>query len=87
MAQHFLNVSSIDDVLRPDNRRAIETQALPDYLTRRRWFASKDQNIESVRLARADMFAMANGAILLTEIDVHLAGRSERYQLPLGLGS
>jgi len=85
MAQHFLNVSSIDDVLRPDNRHAIETQALPDYLTRRRWFASKDQNIESVRLARADMFAMANGAILLTEIDVHLAGRSERYQLPLGL--
>jgi maltose alpha-D-glucosyltransferase/alpha-amylase len=85
VAQHFLNLNSLDDVLRPDNRRAIETQALPDYLLRRRWFASKDKAIEAVHLARADMFAMANGAILLTEIDVHLAGRSERYQLPLGL--
>jgi maltose alpha-D-glucosyltransferase/alpha-amylase len=85
MAQHFLTVGSLDDVLSADNKRAIETQALPDYLTHRRWFASKDQSIKSVRLARTEKFTMANGAVLLTEIEVSLPGRTERYQLPLGL--
>jgi len=85
MAQQILALSSLDDVLVPKTKRAIETQALPAYLLHRRWFASKDRSIESVHLARVQKFAMNNGAVLLTEIEVHLAGRSERYQLPLGL--
>lgn len=85
MAQQFLNLGSLDDVLLPEIKRLLETRALPSYLARRRWFASKDKAIESVHLARADKFPMANGAVLLTEIDVHLAGRHERYQLPLGV--
>lgn len=80
-----MRLKSLDDVLTPDVRRFIETEALPAYLGRRRWFASKDKAIDSVALARADRFVMENGEVLLAEIDVHLAGRSERYQLPLGL--
>jgi len=85
MTQHSAPVSSLDDVLLPRTIRFLETEALPAYLLHRRWFASKDKVIESVRLARIEKFAMANGAILLTEIEVRLPGRTERYQLPLGL--
>jgi maltose alpha-D-glucosyltransferase/alpha-amylase len=82
----ILSVRNLDDVLAAATRAAIETEALPAYLLRRRWFASKDKTIELVKLARADKFAMENGEVLLAEIDVHLGGRAERYQLPLGLG-
>jgi maltose alpha-D-glucosyltransferase/alpha-amylase len=85
MAENVLTLQNLDDVLTAEVRRFIETEALPAYLGRRRWFASKDKAIESVALARADKFVMVNGEVLLAEIDVHLAGRSERYQLPLGL--
>ena len=85
MAQHFLNISNLDDVLLAQMKRVLETEALPNYLLHRRWFASKDKAIESVHLARVEKFTMANGAVLLTEIEVHLPGRTERYQLPLGL--
>jgi maltose alpha-D-glucosyltransferase/alpha-amylase len=86
MAQHILALSNLDEVLSAEMRAFIETEALPAYLRRRRWFASKDKVIESVTLARADKFVMENGEVLLAEIDVHLAGISERYQLPLGIG-
>jgi len=86
MAQNTLTLHSLDDVLSADLRAVIETELLPAYLARRRWFASKDKAIESVKLARADKFAMENGEVLLAEIDVFLPGREERYQLPLGLG-
>jgi maltose alpha-D-glucosyltransferase/alpha-amylase len=86
MAQKILLIGNLDDVLSVDMRAFIESEALPAYLKRRRWFASKDKAIESVTLARADKLAMENGEVLLAEIDVHLAGRSERYQLPLGIG-
>jgi len=85
LPQQNLRIGKLDDVNLPDIRRFLETRALPAYLMRRRWFASKDQTIESVQLARVEKFTMANGEVMLSEIDVHLPGRAERYQLPLGL--
>ncbi len=44
----------IADVLADEPRRIIEDDALPAYLMRRRWFASKDESIVSARLTVAE---------------------------------
>jgi maltose alpha-D-glucosyltransferase/alpha-amylase len=66
-------------------RRELETDALPAYLARRRWFASKDKRIESVRLALGEPLGRAGGEVLLSEVEVLVGGRTERYLLPLGI--
>jgi len=73
------------DVLAPAARKVIETEALPAYLKRRRWFASKDQAIKSARLVRTDKIPGRSIDLLLTEVEVQLSNRTERYQLPLGI--
>jgi maltose alpha-D-glucosyltransferase/alpha-amylase len=81
----MLALRHIEDVMRPDIRAFLQAEALPAYLRHRRWFASKDRPIAAVHLVRADKFPMAAGMISLAEIDVRLADRTERYQLPIGL--
>ena len=73
------------DVLEPISRKVVETEALPAYLKRRRWFASKDAVMKSARLARADKIPGRSFDMLLTEVEVQLENRTERYQLPLGI--
>ena len=73
------------DVLAPATRKVIETEALPAYLKRRRWFASKDQVMKSARLVRTDKIPGRTMDILLAEVEVQLGNRAERYQLPLGI--
>ncbi len=75
----------LNDVLEPAARRLIETEALPPYLRRRRWFASKDQKIISAKLGRFDKIPGRTLDILLTEVEVDLGSRTERYHLPLGI--
>jgi len=77
--------NGLADVLEPAARRLIEAEALPAYLKRRRWFASKDQNIKSARLCRSDKIPGRTLDILLTEVEVTLGNRTERYHLPLGI--
>jgi maltose alpha-D-glucosyltransferase/alpha-amylase len=73
------------DVLAPSARRVLESEALPAYLMRRRWFASKDHAIKSARLAQTDQIPGRSFDILLTEIEVAVGARAERYLLPLGI--
>ena len=73
------------DVLEPAARKTIETEALPAYLQRRRWFASKDAAMKSARLASTDKIPGRTLDMLLTEVEVQLENRTERYQLPLGI--
>jgi maltose alpha-D-glucosyltransferase/alpha-amylase len=77
--------SSVMDVLTPAPRKIIETEALPAYLMRRRWFASKDKAIKSARLAKTDKIPGRTLDILLAEIEVAVANKTERYHLPLGI--
>lgn len=77
--------AGIKDVLAPVIRKIIETEALPAYLQRRRWFASKDKSIRSSTLHRSDNIPGRTLDILLTEVEVELSGRTESYQLPLGI--
>ncbi|HTZ35809.1 MAG TPA: maltose alpha-D-glucosyltransferase [Stellaceae bacterium] len=68
-----------------EQRRLIEEEALPAYLVRRRWFASKDDKIDAVRLSMAEPISGAGLDLLLTELEVVLARRTERYLLPLAV--
>jgi maltose alpha-D-glucosyltransferase/alpha-amylase len=77
--------SGINDVPAPVSRNIIETEILPLYLKRRRWFASKDKALKSAKLVKSDKIPGRTLEILLTEVEVQLSGKSENYQLPLGI--
>jgi maltose alpha-D-glucosyltransferase/alpha-amylase len=75
----------IEDVLAPEERRLLEEEALPAYLARRRWFASKDQKIGAIRLSTAEPISGAGFDLILTEVEVGLSHRTESYLLPLAI--
>jgi maltose alpha-D-glucosyltransferase/alpha-amylase len=72
----------IEEVLA--EREVIE-EALPSYLGRRRWFASKDEKIGSIRLSMAEPISGAPLELILTELEVTLSRRTEHYLLPLAI--
>jgi len=65
--------------------RGVLEAALPSYLARRRWFASKDEAIGSIRLAMAEPISGAPLDLILAELEVTLSSRSEHYLLPLAI--
>jgi maltose alpha-D-glucosyltransferase/alpha-amylase len=75
----------IADVLAPAERRLIEEEALPTYLMRRRWFASKDERIVRARMSVAEAISGETIELILCEVEVDLARRTETYLLPLAI--
>ncbi|WP_322030230.1 maltose alpha-D-glucosyltransferase [Paraburkholderia sp. J76] len=68
----------------PENVRLLESEVLPSWLSRRRWFASKDKGLRSVRLAA--LTTIHGAGFAFTEIEAELAdGTSERYVLPIAI--
>ncbi len=75
--------ADVKELLGAAVRRELEQLVLPEYLPKRRWFASKGEAIESLRLGAIASLPEANGAVVMAEVEVGLAGRTERYALPL----
>ena len=75
--------TGLPDVL-TQGRTVLEREALPAYLPKRRWFASKTDRLEGVRLAYA-VALPGTDRVLFAEIEAALPSRTERYVLPLGL--
>ena len=75
----------VADVLAPADRRVLEQESLPAYLARRRWFASKDKKITSVRISVAEPASSRSIELILTELEVTLASGIETYLLPLAI--
>ncbi|TAL99666.1 MAG: maltose alpha-D-glucosyltransferase [Paraburkholderia sp.] len=68
----------------PENVRLLESEVLPSWLSRRRWFASKDRALKRVRLAA--LTTIQGGGFAFTEIEAELSdGSSERYVLPIAI--
>ncbi|MFC0401343.1 maltose alpha-D-glucosyltransferase [Paraburkholderia rhizosphaerae] len=67
----------------PENVRLLESEVLPSWLVRRRWFASKDQKLNAVRLAALTTIPEAGFAF--TEIEADVGKHTERYVLPLAI--
>ncbi len=64
------------------NRRQLESEVLPAFLAKQRWFGAKERKIERVTVAAA---ADLDGAFL-TMVEVAIAGGSRQfYSLPLAL--
>ncbi len=67
-------------------RRQLEEHALPAYLSKQRWFASKGTKIDHAELQCRFVLSGRNGNWLLATFRAHLAdGRSEDYFVPLAL--
>jgi maltose alpha-D-glucosyltransferase/alpha-amylase len=75
----------ISEVLQPTGRAILEREALPVYLQKRRWFGSKGEKLNSVRLAYAVKLGDGLRASLITEVEASVGDRMESYTLPLGI--
>ncbi len=75
----------VAEVLEPVRRQVLENESLPAYLAKRRWFASKDQKIETVELSFAEPVSGGQTEMILAEIEVAVARRNEHYLLPLAI--
>jgi trehalose synthase-fused probable maltokinase len=74
---------SVEGLRSQPSRVKLETELLPAYVTRQRWFASKGDQPEQVRIAQA--IALADGRSLLLILDVVTAGATIHYQFPVTL--
>jgi maltose alpha-D-glucosyltransferase/alpha-amylase len=77
--------AGLEDVLRTEGRIVLERDALRTYLPKRRWFASKGEALQGVRLAYSVMLPGSAGSVMFAEIEAKLPGHADRYVLPLGL--
>ena len=77
--------TSIEEVRPGYGRNVLETEALPIYLPKRRWFASKTETLTKVRIAYFALINPVPDPIFMTEVEVHFGERSERYALPMGV--
>ncbi|UVH52278.1 maltose alpha-D-glucosyltransferase [Pseudomonas sp. CBSPBW29] len=74
----------MEELLEAPCRTTLEQNALPAWLPKRRWFASKDTAIDAVHIAYGVRFGDPQHPVLLSEIEVTSAGQVSRYQLPFG---
>ena len=72
-------------MLTPNARAVIDREALPAYLPKRRWFASKGETLAAATLAYTVPLPGTNGAVMFAEVEATLPGRTERYVLPLAI--
>ena len=77
--------SGLAELLEAPIRTTIETDILPPYLARRRWFAGKNHKITSSRFTRCELMTMEGTDIVLSEITVEAGEEPETYLLPLGI--
>ncbi len=75
----------LSDLLNAETRTILETESLPNYLARRRWFAGKDRKITAARLGRADIVGTETAGLLLAEVNVEIGGIVQTYQVPLAV--
>jgi maltose alpha-D-glucosyltransferase/alpha-amylase len=76
--------------LMPGSRQTLENEVLPQYLGLRRWFASKQDKVNSARIVYGARLQPAAGAsaieeLYMAEIEADLGERKERYVVPLAL--
>jgi len=73
-----------DDMFTAAQRQLFETEVLPPYLAKRRWFAAKDKTLKSARIMQAFRIGARREMAMVTVEASHSAG-TESYLLPLGI--
>ena len=77
--------SSLTEVKPGYGRTVLESESLPQYLPKRRWFASKGETITAVKVVYFALINPAPEPIFMTEVETHFGDRTERYALPMGV--
>jgi maltose alpha-D-glucosyltransferase / alpha-amylase len=67
------------------SRTILERDILPAYLTKRRWFALKDQTLQSVRLESLALLPQSDNEMLLAAIETETPAGPARWLLPLAI--
>ncbi len=76
--------NGLDSAITQRNQHQIETEVLPHYLVRQRWFAGKDSAVAAAAITLFARFESQGTHHLLTFVDLALRdGRRQRYFLPL----
>ena len=75
----------IEELRDPQHRTALTQEILPVYLPRRRWFASKDVAIGTVRMADTTLLTSGDRNLVLAEVEVGDPAAEARYLIPLAL--
>jgi maltose alpha-D-glucosyltransferase / alpha-amylase len=65
--------------------KLLEEEVLPQYVAKRRWFASQDQTIKSTGISYLVDIGDDAREVLLAEIEVRTAGKTTRWLLPLAV--
>ncbi|HSI02195.1 MAG TPA: maltose alpha-D-glucosyltransferase [Reyranella sp.] len=63
----------------------LERDALPAYLTKRRWFSAKGQKIEALHFAYVAPLPGGDRELLMAEIETRIDGATQRWQMPLSM--
>ncbi|CAG4925082.1 unnamed protein product [Acidocella sp. C78] len=74
---------SLRDLATPQTIQSLQSDILPAYLARRRWFAGDGGEAGHATIAAMDHVAMPEGEFLLCQAMLDRGGRGERYFLPL----
>lgn len=77
--------NGLTDITAKPEKELLETQILPPYLRRRRWFSAKDQTISSVTLGRTQKISGHLSDFMLAELEVELDGEQTCYNFPIGI--
>ncbi|HJP97366.1 MAG TPA: putative maltokinase, partial [Rhodanobacteraceae bacterium] len=73
--------TGLKDILKAPTRRILEHEVIPPFLAKQRWFANKDQRIDSANLCAA---AILGEDLLVAEVETRFAdGEAQCYFLPM----
>jgi maltose alpha-D-glucosyltransferase / alpha-amylase len=73
------------DILESGLGAHLQCSILPRYLGKRRWFAAKDQNLASVRIACLTRLPGTDLEMVLSEVEIEGDGKPGRWLLPLSV--
>ena len=83
--QTFVVRNSVAEIFENGKQRASLESVLPEYLNKRRWFASKGETMDSLTVSYGvPIDRRRNNRVALTEITARIGDRIENYVLPLG---
>ena len=70
--------AGVKELLAPEVRGELERLVLPEYLAKRRWFASKGERLLGVRITGTAALPGANGAVVMIALTGLVARKLER---------
>ena len=80
----FDATAGLESLIEGTSRVQLETEDLPEYLPKQRWFAGKSHLIEATKIVDAAILEAPHSALALLEVKLD-NGLSDMYQLPLAM--